>query len=256
MIGETIRELRRRRGISQEILAQATGVSVQAVSKWETSSSLPDILMMPRIAKFFGVRIDDLFYGLPEEKEAKLDIPDGVYDDGKLRIVQFLGAKPLYAEEWLRDKPIRLDISEDKYKNNKFCFEIWGGAEIEGGIGGGVNAGDGVNCGNVSGGVNAGDGVNCGNVSGGVRAGDGVNCGNISGGVIAGDGVNCGNISDGVSAGDSVSCGDISGSVDAGEIHCETIKDAESVKCDTLYINGDIKCGNLKAGEIKRGFDD
>ena len=60
-LGEKIRELRKKKNISQEILAQFLGVSFQAVSKWENGSAMPDVSLIPAIASFFGVSIDDLF---------------------------------------------------------------------------------------------------------------------------------------------------------------------------------------------------
>ena len=73
-------------------------------------------------------------------------------------------------------------------------------------VAGDINAGDGVQCGNVLGHVNAGDSVTCGNVDGNVHAGDSVECRDVEGGVTAGDGVRCGNIRGRVVAGDSVTC--------------------------------------------------
>ena len=60
-IGEKIRELRRSRGLSQSELAEHLGVTGQAVSKWETGSTLPDMNLLPFLASFFGIAIDDLF---------------------------------------------------------------------------------------------------------------------------------------------------------------------------------------------------
>jgi len=59
-IGKRIAELRKQKTITQEALAAATGVSVQAVSKWENGGS-PDAALLPTIADFFGVSIDFLF---------------------------------------------------------------------------------------------------------------------------------------------------------------------------------------------------
>lgn len=62
-IGKNIRQLRIRQQITQDQLARALGVSFQTVSKWETEATLPDILLLPRIAAHFGVSIDELFLG-------------------------------------------------------------------------------------------------------------------------------------------------------------------------------------------------
>lgn len=62
-ISQNIAELRKKKGITQEQLAQALNISPQAVSKWETNTSQPDIQTLPLIADFFGVSVDYLFYG-------------------------------------------------------------------------------------------------------------------------------------------------------------------------------------------------
>ena len=60
-IGNQIKALRQRRGITQEALAQHLGVTAQAVSKWERGAATPDIGMLPDISAYFGVTIDELF---------------------------------------------------------------------------------------------------------------------------------------------------------------------------------------------------
>lgn len=60
-IGNQIKQLRRRRGITQEAMAQELGVTAQAVSKWERGVATPDIALLPDISAFFGVTIDELF---------------------------------------------------------------------------------------------------------------------------------------------------------------------------------------------------
>lgn len=59
-INEQIAFLRKERGITQEALANALGVTNQSVSKWEASICCPDIQLLPVIAKFFGVTVDSL----------------------------------------------------------------------------------------------------------------------------------------------------------------------------------------------------
>ena len=60
-IGNQIKALRQRRGITQEALAQHLGVTAPAVSKWERGVATPDIGMLPDISAFFGITIDELF---------------------------------------------------------------------------------------------------------------------------------------------------------------------------------------------------
>ena len=59
-INENIARLRREKGITQEELAVALGVSNQAVSKWEAGKCCPDIEMLPELAGYFRVSIDEL----------------------------------------------------------------------------------------------------------------------------------------------------------------------------------------------------
>lgn len=58
--GMTLKTLRQKKGLTQEQLAELLGVSPQAVSKWETGSTYPDISLLPVIANYFGISIDAL----------------------------------------------------------------------------------------------------------------------------------------------------------------------------------------------------
>lgn len=60
-IGRTIARERRGRGVTQEALAAHLGVSKAAVSKWELGQSLPDVSLLPRIAAYFSLTLDELF---------------------------------------------------------------------------------------------------------------------------------------------------------------------------------------------------
>lgn len=59
-IGEKLRILRKTKKLTQEQLADYLNVSAQAVSKWETGLTSPDIDMLPRLAVFYGVTVDEL----------------------------------------------------------------------------------------------------------------------------------------------------------------------------------------------------
>ena len=71
-LGDKIKELRKRDGRKQEELANALGVTNQAVSRWENDGSYPDIEMIPAIANYFGITIDELF-GYDNDREKKID---------------------------------------------------------------------------------------------------------------------------------------------------------------------------------------
>lgn len=70
-IGEKIKELRKRDGRKQEDLAKALGVTVQAVSRWESGGCYPDVGLIPSIANYFHVSIDALF-GYNNDREQRI----------------------------------------------------------------------------------------------------------------------------------------------------------------------------------------
>jgi transcriptional regulator with XRE-family HTH domain len=59
-IGEKIKELRKKADVTQERFAEYLNVTAQAVSKWEVGGGYPDIELLPSIANFFNVTIDEL----------------------------------------------------------------------------------------------------------------------------------------------------------------------------------------------------
>ncbi len=78
-IARNISNLRKQNNVTQEQLANAIKVSPQAVSKWEKSLCMPDTSIIPRIADFFNVSIDYLFYGTQETN-------DEIYEEIKNRV--------------------------------------------------------------------------------------------------------------------------------------------------------------------------
>lgn len=59
-IGERVKYLRAKRKLTQERLAVILGVSPQAISRWENGTTYPDINMLPSIARYFDVSVDEL----------------------------------------------------------------------------------------------------------------------------------------------------------------------------------------------------
>lgn len=70
-IGKTIQDLRKRKGLSQEELAEKIDVSRQAVSKWENGSSVPDVEKIIALSNFFQVSTDYMLKGKETEKNIK-----------------------------------------------------------------------------------------------------------------------------------------------------------------------------------------
>lgn len=65
-IGKCIIHKRKEKGITQEQLANYIGVSKASVSKWESGSSYPDILLLPEIATYFNISVDELLGYSPQ----------------------------------------------------------------------------------------------------------------------------------------------------------------------------------------------
>lgn len=59
-LAEQLKALRKEKNVSQEKLAAYLGISYQAISKWENGNAYPDIQLLPQLARFFGITIDEL----------------------------------------------------------------------------------------------------------------------------------------------------------------------------------------------------
>ena len=72
-LSESIKRLRRENSLTQEALAEFLGVTFQTVSNWERGESYPDITMLPEIASFFKISIEELLgvNKAEDEKEIK-----------------------------------------------------------------------------------------------------------------------------------------------------------------------------------------
>ena len=71
-IGAVIKSLRREQKVTQDELATALGVTPQAISRWESENGYPDIELLPLIANYFSVSIDELLGYRKSEREEEL----------------------------------------------------------------------------------------------------------------------------------------------------------------------------------------
>ena len=83
---EKLQELRKKKGLTQEELAEILFVSRTAVSKWESGRGMPSIESLKTISKFFAVTLDDLLSGEEllviaedDQKQKEMHIRDMIY---------------------------------------------------------------------------------------------------------------------------------------------------------------------------------
>lgn len=74
MLHDNLQQLRKLRGLTQEDLAERVGVSRQAVAKWESGETSPDLEKSRLLAQVFGVSLDDLVDYEPSSNMG-LDVP-------------------------------------------------------------------------------------------------------------------------------------------------------------------------------------
>ncbi|MBO5109275.1 MAG: helix-turn-helix transcriptional regulator [Clostridia bacterium] len=93
-LGKKIRELRHRDGYTQEAVADALGVTYQAVSRWESGGCYPDMEIVPALANFFGITIDELF-GYHNDREKKIG--------AMIKTIEAVGIEARSDDEWVED---------------------------------------------------------------------------------------------------------------------------------------------------------
>lgn len=114
-IGAAIKDLRTRRGVTQEQLSVFLGVTPQAVSRWEAGNGYPDIELLPAIAGFFSVSTDALLGLDVNEREARrreilLAIQEQSETGGDN--AETLQAARRYAAEFPADERIRMNVAD------------------------------------------------------------------------------------------------------------------------------------------------
>lgn len=200
-LGSNIRTFRQQKGMTQEQVSAALGVSPQAVSKWETGANTPDIALLPQLAELFGVTIDALFAlehpampeGLPRE------------DDDVIRIVQMRGNRVLSVTPRMSpdDPPIEIAFPRNcNERTQYFKVEVYGHVLADGSINGDVVCHQSVQCAMINGDV--------------LKAGDiRVNEVNAMGRVV------CGSISECYRL--EANCIECTGDVQAAQLNCDQI---------------------------------
>ena len=81
-VGSKIAELRKKRNMTQQQLADEISVTNKAVSKWETGGGLPDISILPALASVLGVSVDEIISD-PKEANSNTDIINDLHGDSQ-----------------------------------------------------------------------------------------------------------------------------------------------------------------------------
>ena len=254
---QRITTLRKARAMTQEQLAQELGITAQAVSKWETGQSYPDITLLPKLAEVCGVRVDELLGCAPEKDEDEPPVCSLPWsDDPKTIHAVLFAGHTLIGAQGVTDCPEASRITfeyEGPALNIDSVFSVSCGD-----ITGNVQAGGSVNCDSVGGSVTAGGSVNCDDVSGDIKTSGSVTCDAVEGNVASGGSVNCDNVTGSVTATGSVTCGDVGGNVTAGgSLSCEEVHGGASSAPNgfSFQTGSGKKRGKSASFQFGGGFD-
>lgn len=96
-IGNYIRSLRIKMGLTQGKLAEQLEVSRQAVSKWENGIAIPDVSLLPKLSKILDMDIEGILYGKPHELAEDIVgiISLWVYENKDVSMTEMVNDKPL-----------------------------------------------------------------------------------------------------------------------------------------------------------------
>lgn len=122
-INEQITSFRKQKGVTQEELARALGVTNQAVSKWESGQCCPDIQLLPQLAGYFGVSVDMLL-GCKESEQSlgksQTDREECIWSKGS----DIQGASDVLQGDCLADKLLGMMRKAMEYKSDAEAHKI------------------------------------------------------------------------------------------------------------------------------------
>ena len=132
-VGDRITELRKLQNMSQGKLAEAVGVSRQAVSKWENGTSLPDSLKMIRLAEVLETDVEYLSTGRrnfarrPPIVLKTIETVEKIVEKPVVQIVEKVVEveKPVVEVQYV-DRPVVKKVTRTKYVRNPIEYCILG----------------------------------------------------------------------------------------------------------------------------------
>lgn len=127
-VGEQIAALRKAKGITQNELGERIGVSFQAVSKWERGETLPDITLLPDLAKILETTTDYILLGSEKvvEYKGKFTITDIKKGLNCLKNVgEYLGAENIIYRAAIKGINNELNTNIEEAFSNDYVFEAF-----------------------------------------------------------------------------------------------------------------------------------
>ena len=128
MVGEQISALRKAKGLTQSELGERIGISFQAVSKWERGEALPDVTLLPDLAKILETTIDYILIGKERLVEYKgkftvADIKKGLFC--LKNAGEYLGTENIIYRAAINGINTELNTDIEEAFNNDYVFEAF-----------------------------------------------------------------------------------------------------------------------------------
>ena len=126
--GEQIAVLRKSKGLTQSELGERIGVSFQAVSKWERGETLPDITLLPDLAKILETTIDFILLGSEKviEYKGKFTVTDVKKGLNCLKNVgEYLGTENIIYRAAIKGINTELNTNIEEAFSNDYVFEAF-----------------------------------------------------------------------------------------------------------------------------------
>ena len=117
-LGRRIARLRLARTATQERLAKELNVSPQAVSKWENDINYPDISLLPNLARFLGVSVDELLSGASASAQESASVQESAAEKSTAEVVSLAADEPAEIVE----EPVEQDNQGIATQSSGFSF--------------------------------------------------------------------------------------------------------------------------------------
>ena len=231
-IGNNIKQLRLRKNLTQDQVAEKLGVSYQAVSKWENNANTPDIALLPEIADLFGVSIDALFSDDPIDHS---DIHSFMKDDDVIRVVQLRGTKVIKVSSVLSPDtpPIEIAFPHDcNDRTQYFKVEVYGHIIADSSINGDVVCHQSIQSSTINGDVRSNGSIHSFAINGEVRSNGSIQCYTINCGEVRSDG--------------SIKVNELK----AQKVICKNIDECNKIEAETIECAGNVTATNLSCDQI------